>query len=415
MTPADNASIWSEDSPLPSAPDYINFQITSSITNESAWNICRGNDLRWLICESSNQLPPTYSWDNANMIFNYTDSQEITNDAGDYWQYWRVRADQGYRIGEYSPIHKYRISPDVGYSDGNQNYTIEFYENSIFDSTGSVPLVNDGGIDSLDPTNTGNDAALNVGYNSQSGGISDALYQFDLSQVPFPQTATPTSLILQLTLQSRSPNSNPITISAHECDLFDESTLDFSTKPVCSTNELTRTTITGITGNTVNWDLTGLGQRNFQANNHTFSVMLSVVGQNQESEQFFTSESNIGKPKLIIEYLENPNSIQVPSQVSLNQPLDGTVLYDTSNYLLEAGQLNSLSWNPVTSATSYRLYITNSTTTTVFDSNFDSEISGNTFTPSVPFAAGETYIWSVQAINQYIPGPKSQSWTFGIG
>ena len=415
LTPADNSSIWSDDSPLPVTPDHINFQINSGITNESAWNICRGNDLRWLFCESSEQLPTTYLWDDTNLIFNYTDSQDIASNAGDYWQYWRVRADQGYRIGEYSSIHRYRISPDIGFSDGNQNYTIQFYENSIFESTGSVPAVNDGGIDSLDLTNTGNDAMINIGYNSQSGGVGHALYQFDLSEVPFPQTATPTSLILQLSLQARSTNANPITISAHECDSFSEVTLDFSTKPNCSATELTRTTITGLNGNTVDWDLTGLGQRNFQSNNFTFSIMLSVVGQNQDSEQFFTSESSTGKPQLILDYIENPNGIQVPPQVSLNQPLDGTVLYDTSDYLLQPGQLNSLSWNPIPSATSYRLFLTNSTTTMMFDSDYDSEINGNTFTPSEPFATGETYTWWVQAVNQFIPGPASQRWTFGIG
>ena len=163
LSPADNSSIWSDDSPLPVTPDHINFQINSGITNESAWNICRGNDLRWLFCESSEQLPTTYLWDDTNLIFNYTDSQDIASNAGDYWQYWRVRADQGHRIGEYSSIHKYRISSDIGYSDGNQNYTIQFYENSIFESTGSVPTVNDGGIDSLELTNA-NNAMINVGY-----------------------------------------------------------------------------------------------------------------------------------------------------------------------------------------------------------------------------------------------------------
>ena len=76
LTPVDNSSIWRDNSPLPTTPDYINFQINSGLTNETAWNICRGNDLRWLFCETSNQLPPTYSWDDANNMFNYTDSQE---------------------------------------------------------------------------------------------------------------------------------------------------------------------------------------------------------------------------------------------------------------------------------------------------------------------------------------------------
>ena len=269
LTPADNASIWNEYSPLPSTPDHINFQINSGTTNETSWNICRGNDKRWLFCDSTYGLPPSYSWDSVNRIFNYSDSQDILNNVGDKWQYWRVRADQGHRLGDYSEIQRYRVSPDVGFSDGSGNYTIQFYENSIFDFTGSVPVVNDASVDSIDLTNTGTDSLINIGYNFQSGGISYAFYEFDISGVQFPQSAIPTSLVLQLSTQSRSINANPITISAHECDSFDETKINYSSMPSCSANEITRTTITGLDGDTVEWDLTGLGQRNFQANNFT--------------------------------------------------------------------------------------------------------------------------------------------------
>ena len=37
----------------------------------------------------------------------------------------------------------------------------QFYENSIFETTGDVPAVNDGGIDSINLTNLGNDAMIN--------------------------------------------------------------------------------------------------------------------------------------------------------------------------------------------------------------------------------------------------------------
>ena len=143
--------------------------------------------------------------------------------------------------------------------------------------------------------------------------------------------------------------------------------------------------------------------------------MLSVVGQNQDSEQFFTSESSTGKPQLILDYIENPNGIQVPPQVSLNQPLDGTVLYDTSDYLLQPGQLNSLLGIQSLQLLLTRLFLTNSTTTMMFDSDYDSEINGNTFTPSIAICYWGNIQWWVQAVNQFIPGPSSQRWTFGIG
>ena len=61
----------------------------------------------------------------------HTDSQD--SQFGDYWQYWRVRADQDHRIGNILPFvnivyHRYLRFFD----DGNGNYTIQFYENSQF-------------------------------------------------------------------------------------------------------------------------------------------------------------------------------------------------------------------------------------------------------------------------------------------
>ena len=80
---------------------------TQPVTNETAWNICHGNDIRWLFCESSNALSTNYVWDSANLIFNYTEIAKIlATNNNDYWQYWRVRADQGHRIGHYSPDSK---------------------------------------------------------------------------------------------------------------------------------------------------------------------------------------------------------------------------------------------------------------------------------------------------------------------
>ena len=67
---------------------------------------------------------------------------------GDYWQYWRIRADQGERIGEWSSINKYRVPNDQGSDDGNGNHTVNLSRGSIFETTGLLPMVEDVEIDS---------------------------------------------------------------------------------------------------------------------------------------------------------------------------------------------------------------------------------------------------------------------------
>ena len=121
----------------------------------------------------------------CKFYFNYSATSEIANNAGDVWQNWRVRGDQDYRIGYYSQIHQYRTSPPIGTSDGQGNYSLELSRGSIFDSTGSLPSVQDASIDALDLTNTGSDNSVIVGYNPVSTGTSSALFEFDISEIPF--------------------------------------------------------------------------------------------------------------------------------------------------------------------------------------------------------------------------------------
>ena len=68
---------------------------------------------------------------------------------GDQWQYWRVRVDQGYRLGYYSPLFQYRVPTTQSIFDGTENYTLELSRGSIFETTGDVPNVNDSSTDSI--------------------------------------------------------------------------------------------------------------------------------------------------------------------------------------------------------------------------------------------------------------------------
>ena len=106
------------------------------------------------------------------------------------------------------------------------------------------------GIDALDLTNTGSDNSVIVGYNPVSTGTSSALFEFDISEIPFTLAATPTEMTLQLDLVTIG-QSKPMTIAVYPCATFDESLVDYATAPVCSQTEITRTTITGSSGSTI--------------------------------------------------------------------------------------------------------------------------------------------------------------------
>ena len=412
--PTDGSTLWNLTSPIPNMPDHINFEVSSAVSNATSWNICLGDDSRWLNCTSSTQNSLDFQWDASNYLFNYTNSTQISQDSGDEWHYWRMRADQDHRIGHYSPIYKYRIPGSHGNSDGNGNYTIELTRGSIFESTGRLPEVVDAGIDSQDMTNTGSSTELKVGYNPISTGYSSSLFEFDLTHIPFPSATTPTSMMLQLELSPQTPILNPMTISAFACSSFIESQVNYANAPSCSNSELTRTTVSGTSGSLVEWDISALGQTNFASANRTFSIKLSSTGLTQDSYDFLSSESSGFEPRLVLNYVDNVNGIVPPGQPVLALPADGDIIYDSTSQYLQAGQMVPISWNQVANSTWYKLFVQNSTSLVTYDSRTSSEITGSVFTPSVPFVAGETYTWWVQAGNESIPGPSSPRWTFAI-
>ena len=121
---------------------------------------------------------------------------EVDSMASDEWVYWKMLAIQDHRIGEYSSVSEYRIPSDLGTSDGTGNYSYELSRASIFELTGVLPQVSDASIDSNSLTNTGASNVLTLGYDASTGGNSDIILDFDLSQIPWPSALTPTSMIL---------------------------------------------------------------------------------------------------------------------------------------------------------------------------------------------------------------------------
>ena len=418
-SPLDGATLWNYSSPLPQNVDQIDYSLTQTNTNATDWEFCFSYDQRLFNCIDSVtetiDLPENFSWDSFSNTLSFNDSSGIDSMATDSWLYWKMLAKQDYRIGDYSTTFKYRIPSDLGSSDGTGNYTYELSRASIFESTGVLPEVLDASIDANNLVNTGQDNLLRLGYDPSTGGNSDILLDFDLSNIPWPNAITPTSMILELNLQSAGQSTSPLTVSAFACSSFSEQTVTAASAPLCSTTEITRTTITPSNSGVVQWDLTSLGQANLASGNLSFTIILDAANVSSGYD-FHTSEGpeNL-QPKLVLEYVDNVGGIIPPSQPALTSPSDGSVLYDTTGETISSVNSVTLSWAASTGATAYILSLSNSTSIVTYDSRIDSEIVGNTFTSSSSLEVGEVYSWWVQAINQTIPGPSSSRWSFALG
>ncbi|RPG73730.1 MAG: hypothetical protein CBE08_005480 [Euryarchaeota archaeon TMED248] len=393
--------------------------MTQANSNATDWEFCYSYDQRIFDCIDSVtetvDLPENFSWDGLTNTLTFDDSAEIDSMATDEWTYWKMRAKQDYRIGDYSPTFKYRIPSDLGSSDGTGNYSYELSRASIFELTGVLPEVLDASIDPNNLVNTGLDDLVRLGYDPATGGNSDILLDFDLSNIPWPNAITPTSMILEMNLQSAGQSSSPLTVSVYACSSFSEQTVTSVTAPLCSTTEITRTTITPSNSGAVQWDLTSLGQLNFATGNLSFSIILDAANVSSGYD-FHTSEGpEYLHPKLVLEYVDNVGGIVPPSQPVLSSPSDGSVLYDTTGETISSVDSVSLSWAASSGATAYVLSLSNATSIVTYDSRTDSEIVGNTFTTSSSLEVGEVYSWWVQAINQTIPGPSSSRWSFALG
>tara|TARA_B110000459_G_scaffold204073_1_gene264001 strand:+ start:2392 stop:11643 length:9252 start_codon:yes stop_codon:yes gene_type:complete len=418
-TPADGATLWNYSSPIPRNVDSIDFSFTQSNNNATNWDLCFSSDQRIYSCplaviEGDDSIEGDWEWDSSTNTISFNNITHI-DDYGDEWFYWKVLSIQDHRIGEFSAVNKYRVPSDQGFDDGTGNYSYELSRASVFELTGVLPQVLDASIDSNSQVNTGSSSALTLGYDASTGGNSDILLDFDLSQIPWPSAITPTSMILEMNLISTGTSSSPLTVSAYACSTFNEMTLTSANAPSCSNNEITRTTLTSNSNGVVEWDLTALGQSNFANGNFSFTIILDAENVSS-SYDFVTSEGAATlQPKLVLEYVDNIGGVLPPSQPILNTPIDGTVLYDVSSEIISSVDSVTLSWSPSTGASSYILFLSDSSGITTFDSRFDSEISGNTFTTSSSLNVGEVYTWWVKGINQNIPGPSSSRWNFAVG
>ena len=416
VSPHNNATLWNTSSYELVGPETVIFDFSSPLTNVTDWQICHGQEIRWLDCESSGELNSDFTYDSSSDSFVLDDETLLQNFFGDQWQYWRIRGDQSHRIGHYSPIYQYRMTDSQVFNDGLGNYTVNLSRGSIFELTGDLPQVNDAISDDVNQlVNYGSDLTLGLGYNPLTTGINQAYFSYNISDIYFDTIAIPVTAVFELQVASTTQNINPFDVSVFACDEFIEDTLTYVNTPSCSGIEITKTTISSYSGSTLQWDITTLLQTNFATNNESISFTLIPQTGSNSFVDFYSSD-NIAplRPVLSITYLENIGGLTPPSQPVLNSPLNGDILYDTSSTIVSSPSTVQLTWQQNPDATDYILYINNQNNVISYDSRVDSSIQGNSFT-SNQFVPGEVYEWWVQGVNQTIPGPSSQRWSFGIG
>jgi hypothetical protein len=419
LVPADGSTMWNQSASRPRGADDVTMN----------WSGVESNETRWVIQASKS---PLFTDENQTWLYDLTDSGtfngtwDYSNLAyttpdnitwGDFWLYWRVRAEQDHRLGTWSDVNSFRVPGLLGTDDGAGNNSITLYDGSVFSETGSLPSVPDATIDSNRASNSlGDNGRLELGISSVGSGESRIMLSFDLSELPFPAAMTPTSALLSLYRANVSGTSS-LTVSAHACDTFTESSVTWNNAPTCLSSEITRSTMLIVPPNGwQEWDLTSLAQSNIANGNTTMTIMLKSVGTPMSGHSFYDNMYNGAlKPKLVLDYVDNVDGVIPPAQPVLTYPADGAILYNTSTWVLESLDKPQLTWNSVTNATGYVVTIAKTIGQEKYKSWEDNEINGTTFTFSQDLVEGDVYSWWVQAINGSIPGPSSSRRTFAIG
>ena len=417
LLPADGSTLWNQSASRPIGAEESVLNWTSSESNETRWVMefstepSFTNETWTSVFDFTNNTSFDGTWNLTDLT--YTIENEI---SGDYWLYWRVRAEQDHRLGKWSQVHSFRVPDEVGFDDGAGNNTVTLYDGSVFEETGALPSVPDATIDSSRPnTNLGEEGDLDLGISSGGSGESKIILTFDLSELPFPNAMTPTGALLSLYRHNVTGTSS-LTVSAHACDTFNEDNVTWNNSPSCSTSEITRSTLlVSPTNGWQIWDLTSLAQSNIANGNKTMSIMLQSVGTPNSGQTFFDNTHSDYRPKLVLDYVDNVDGVIPPAQPSLVYPGDGEILYNTSSWELGPLDKPQLSWTSVTNATGYIVTIADTDGEQKYKSWLDGEINGTTFTFSQNLTDGEVYTWWVQAINGSIPGPSSSRRAFAIG
>ena len=416
-SPSTGSTLWNLSAPRPSGAETVEVDWSSSVGNATGWEVCLASDARFLVdlvCHDSTGAGAG-TFDAASTTYN----RSLSGLDTDLWHHWMVRAEQDHRLGAWSDSASFRHADDQGSDDGQGNHTVTLSRNSVFTTSPGVPSFKDATVSSATPnTNAGGASSLSLGQGAAGSGEAAIMVDVDLSDLPWPTAMTPTQMLLRLYRNTVGPTS--LTVAAYACGGFTESTVTWNNAPTCSTTEATRSTLTLTPPDGfVDFDLTSLAQSNIANGNLSMTVRLEVVGTPSSTMTFVGSESTTNTsrhPQIHLEYVDNVDGIQPPSQPTLSAPSDGTVIYEVGGMMLESGSEPTLTWAALPDATDYILTLSGPSGVETFRSWIDSEfLNSTTFRVDSTLDVGVAYEWWVQGVNQSIPGPSSSRWSFALG
>lgn len=423
--PASGSTLWESNQPRPTGLDPISrCWLHPNPMNVTSWQVQTSLTSRyaagstWLY-DSSDPSSHNGSFNLQNLC--YTSPSGIV--WGDQWHYWRVRPIIGGSVGNWTDAGSFRVPTDQGFDDGLGNHTVRLYRGSVFEQSGALPTVPDTWLNSASGgwrnVSQATSTTLVVGSSpNQAGAAAVGLIQFDLSELPFPPNMLASSAKLQMYRVGYS-GTGVHTVSVHGCSSFNETDTwnSFSIANNCNATALTSTTqpASGL-GVWYEWDVAAL----LNSVGYNGVLNLAVKSSWSGNLQFASGETSNSslRPYLDIEYVDNVNGTQPPVTPVLISPFDQQILYTNIGYLLESPTRPMLVWQYDASTTGYIVRISNATSSLVFHS-WNTTVQGTfglgNYTPGFDLAAGEMYIWSVQAINGSVLSPSSASWSFGIG
>ena len=423
-----STTMWNSTALLPTPPDSVDLSWSHSLTNHS-WDFQVDTDPFFSTPDSFNSVQNTSLFTTTTgtpSSTSFTFPSSITWD--DAWYYWRVRGVENGQYGNWTEGGTFRV-PDsiIGTSDGAGNYSITLERGDVFDSSGNLPSFPDTYIDSAggpgQTQNYGTSVSLNVGSSQTAGAIVVSLIEMDLGELPFQSTTLPTGVTLRLH-RSNYLGSGAHTVGIHDCgnNTWDESTVSWSTYvpgQQCSTTaSASITRVATGSGTWYEWDITSIARNAFT--NQNGRMTLALITNWTGTLYFSSAEASSNVPQLVFDYVDNPNGITPPPQVTLQSPADQEVLFEEDGHLLTSQYSPTLSWAPASGATGYIVRLMNSTTTLTqrswVDSGFTScSVTTCSWTPSISLDTDVLYSWDVQSIAGSIPGARSASWSFAVG
>ena len=411
-------TMWNSSALLPTPPDSVDLSWSHSLTNHS-WDFQIDTNPFFLDPDQFD------SDDNSSLFTTTTGSSGISTTSfsfpssitwDDSWYYWRVRGVENNLYGNWSEGGMFRV-PDsvVGTSDGAGNYSVTLERGGVFETSGNLPSFPDTYIDSAggpgQTQNHGTSVSLNVGSSQTAGAIVVSLIEMDLGELPFQSTTLPTGVTLRLH-RSNYLGSGAHTVGIHDCgnNTWSEDTVSWSTYipgTQCSTTaSASITRVATGSGTWYEWDITSIARNAFT--NQNGRMTLALITNWTGTLYFSSSEASSNTPQLVFDFVDNPNGITPPPQVSLQSPADQSVLFEEDGYLLSSSVRPTLSWNAASGASGYILRLMNDTTTLTQRSWIDSGFTGCTlpticWTPNFDLDPDVLYSWDIQSIAGSIP------------